>query len=106
MSTFFVSKFVILLLLVLLNPFGNNTRGCSTTLVCVNAARPLEQNVPKYMSLKPDVENKGNERREFQSGSVEACMPKGPRRTSAPSRYINYEPLGSTCSSAKVVNGP
>ena len=101
MSTKFISMFMLLLLL-LLNPQSCNTRGCSTTPFC--AARPLEkQNGPNYMKLKPDEKGHGF----HHSGSVEACLPKGFRRTSAPSRYINYQPLGSTCSdSGKVVNGP
>lgn len=28
---------------------------------------------------------------------VKGCMPKGLRRSSAPSRYVNYQPLGSSC---------
>ncbi|KAG4908117.1 hypothetical protein AAZX31_20G169100 [Glycine max] len=101
----FLSKFLLLLIL-LLNPHeANNTRGCST-FVCVAGARPLEHNVPKYINLKPH--GKSNGKRGFaQGGGVEACLPKGFRRSSAPSRYINYQPLGSTCSSSKVVNnGP
>nr|KYP53062.1 hypothetical protein KK1_025064 [Cajanus cajan] len=94
-------------MILLLNPHANNTKGCSATFVCVADARPLEHdNVPKYINLKkPDKGKFG--RRGFHGGSVEACMPKGFRRSSAPSRYINYQPLGSTCSSTKVVNnGP
>ncbi|KAE9619345.1 hypothetical protein Lal_00047355 [Lupinus albus] len=99
MSTFFVSKFVFLLIL-LMNPPSNNNGGSCSTLLCVAATRPLEQNAPKFNTLKPE---KGHG---LQSRNIEACMPKGPRRNSAPSRYSNYEPLGSTCSSAKVVNDP
>ncbi|OIV90563.1 hypothetical protein TanjilG_10657 [Lupinus angustifolius] len=99
MSTFFISKFVLLLVL-LLSPPSNNNGGSYSTPFFVAATRPLEQNVPKFNDLKPE---KGHG---LQSRNIEACMPKGPRRNSAPSRYINYEPLGSTCSSAKVVNGP
>ncbi|RDY00523.1 hypothetical protein CR513_16288, partial [Mucuna pruriens] len=84
MSTIFLSKFMLLLIL-LLNPHANNTRGCST-LVCVAGARPLEHDdVPKYINLKPE---KGNGKRGFRGGSVEACLPKGFRRSSAPSRLI------------------
>ncbi|CAJ1976732.1 unnamed protein product [Sphenostylis stenocarpa] len=101
MSTIFLSKFLLLLIL-LLNPHASNTRGCST-FVCVAGARPLEHNGPRYINLKAE---KGNEKRGFKAESVEACLPKGFRRSSAPSRYINYQPLGSTCSSGKVVNGP
>ncbi|CAN4114983.1 unnamed protein product [Withania somnifera] len=38
---------------------------------------------------------------------MEDCLPKGIRRSSAPSRYINDQTLGSTtCSSIKKVNKP
>ncbi|KAK4367058.1 hypothetical protein RND71_014938 [Anisodus tanguticus] len=38
---------------------------------------------------------------------VEDCLPKGIKRSSAPSRYINDHTLGSTtCSSIKKVNKP
>lgn len=100
-----ISKFMLLLLL-LLNPHSNITKWCNYAPFCVDAARPLEQqNVPKYINLKPE---KGNgEGRVFQAGNVEDCLPKGFRRSSAPSRYINYQPLGNSCSSSKtVVNGP
>ncbi|WVY95637.1 hypothetical protein V8G54_027788 [Vigna mungo] len=80
MSTIFLSKFLLLLVL-LLNPR-------------VLGARPLsEHNGPKYINLKAE---KGNGKRVFKGGSVEACLPKGFRRSSAPSRYINYQPLGTT----------
>ncbi|KAK7343866.1 hypothetical protein VNO77_12953 [Canavalia gladiata] len=92
MSSIFLSKFFFLL--ILLFNHGANTP------ICVAAARPLEQNDPKYINLKPQ---KVDGRKGFQgSGNiVEACLPKGFRASSAPSRYINYEPLGSTCSSDK-----
>ncbi|BAT94495.1 hypothetical protein LR48_Vigan02g186100 [Vigna angularis] len=102
MSTIFLSKFLLLLVL-LLNPHGSSRRGCCT-VVLVGGARPLlEHDGPKYINLKAE---KGNGKRVFKGGSVEACLPKGFRRSSAPSRYINYQPLGSTCSSEKLVNGP
>ncbi|KAG5574741.1 hypothetical protein H5410_054875 [Solanum commersonii] len=38
---------------------------------------------------------------------VDDCLPKGIRRSSAPSRYINDQTLGTTtCSSIKKVNKP
>ncbi|XAR72130.1 hypothetical protein NMG60_11018658 [Bertholletia excelsa] len=38
----------------------------------------------------------------FGRGQVNSCLPKGLRYNSAPSRYINYHPTGSSlCSSAK-----
>ncbi|KAL5069476.1 hypothetical protein RYX36_020363 [Vicia faba] len=99
MSIVVFSK-LMLLLLLLLNPPSNYGP------FCVDASRPLEQNAnPKYINLKPEKGNGGG--RVFQGRNVEDCLPKGFRRSSAPSRYINYQPLGSSCSSSKtVVNGP
>ncbi|KAJ1406385.1 hypothetical protein SESBI_25130 [Sesbania bispinosa] len=91
-----------LLLLLLVSPPANITRGCVAA-----AARPLlEHNVPKYINLKPEKEL-GGKASNFQGGNVEACLPKGFRRSSAPSRYINYQPLGSSaCNSSAKINGP
>ncbi|KAL4358615.1 hypothetical protein AHAS_Ahas09G0304400 [Arachis hypogaea] len=49
------------------------------------------------MKLKPitEEEKKKKGHDEF-TNTIEACLPKGVKRTSAPSRYINYQPLGSS----------
>ncbi|KAK4789865.1 hypothetical protein SAY86_017169 [Trapa natans] len=40
------------------------------------------------------------ENRGFDVGrEVKGCMPKGPGHSSAPSRYVNYQPLGSAVTS-------
>ncbi|CAL5209188.1 unnamed protein product [Lathyrus oleraceus] len=105
MSITVISK-LMLLLLLLLKPPSNTTKGCNYGPFCVDAARPLEQDGnPKYINLKPEKGNGGGG--VFQGRNVEDCLPKGFRRSSAPSRYINYQPLGTSCSSSKtVVNGP
>lgn len=98
MSIIAISKFMLLFIL-LLNPPSN------ITPLCVDATRPLEENVDKFINLKPKKDNIGG--RVFQGRNVEGCLPKGFRRSSAPSRYINYQPLESACSSTnKVVNAP
>lgn len=71
------------------------------------AARPSEprNGFAQSISLEPKKGNNGGGgRRSRGSRSFQACLPKGFRRTSAPSRYVNYQPLGSACSSGKVVN--
>ncbi|KAI4351457.1 hypothetical protein L6164_005826 [Bauhinia variegata] len=96
MFSFSLLKALFVFLLVL-NPPAKITGGFSRSghprLV---SARPLEQNLPSHVNFKP---KKGDGRRDFQ-----ACLPKGFRRSSAPSRYINYQPLGSACFPGKVVN--
>ncbi|PIN11058.1 hypothetical protein CDL12_16338 [Handroanthus impetiginosus] len=59
-----------------------------------SASRPLAPKQEDYTMFKPKI-MKG-----FGGTGVEDCLPKGRRHSSAPSRYINYQPLGSTiCSS-------
>lgn len=94
MSTTF---FVILIILFLLNP-----PLLLMSRVAAATSRPLGSNPPNYVSLKPTRSHGG-----FAKQVVDACLPKGFRHSSAPSRYINYQPLGSTiCSPAKHVAKP
>lgn len=53
------------------------------------ASRPLPED---YTTFKPKVVK---EKHGFGSKQVEGCLPKGRRHSSAPSRYINYQPLNS-----------
>lgn len=82
-------------LLLLLSP--PILRITSTTNLA-EAARPLtETNVippPSYEVLKPK-EAHGGQPHGFGSKGLESCLPKGFRRASAPSRYVNYHTLGS-----------
>ncbi|KAI6676544.1 hypothetical protein NL676_037340 [Syzygium grande] len=74
--------------------------------------RPLKPLPPGYASFDPkrSSTNGGS----FSSGGggqgrgIESCLPKGLRHTSAPSRYINYQPLGSSsaCSPSSDANNP
>ncbi|KAF5744738.1 hypothetical protein HS088_TW07G00317 [Tripterygium wilfordii] len=67
------------------------------------AARSIPSSVPstirttlgsesgKYVKMKPHLDHR---QPVFQARDAKSCLPKGFRRTSAPSRYVNYEPLG------------
>lgn len=46
--------------------------------------------------VKPEMNHK--ERSVFQGREVKGCLPKGFRHDSAPSRFVNYKPLGSRLS--------
>ncbi|CAN1258243.1 hypothetical protein LINPERPRIM_LOCUS9827 [Linum perenne] len=82
--------FHVLLVLLVATHFGNDT-----SVVVVGATRPLvasSSNDANYATLKtppPTV------LRVFVS-----CLPKGFHRNSAPSRYINYDPLGASTTTA------
>ncbi|KAM6600748.1 hypothetical protein CsatA_020357 [Cannabis sativa] len=54
-----------------------------------------------YVSFDPNKDvNSGGQGGFGRRPEVESCLPKGFRQTSAPSRYVNYDTLGSTlCSS-------
>ncbi|KAL1532159.1 hypothetical protein AAHA92_32205 [Salvia divinorum] len=58
----------------------------------VGASRPLGTKSEDYTMFKPKViEGKHG----LGGKQVGGCMPKGRRHSSAPSRYINYQPLDS-----------
>ncbi|KAJ0103627.1 hypothetical protein Patl1_06049 [Pistacia atlantica] len=96
MSTTSATLFFFILLL--LSPPG--------LTVLVGAIRPispspLTKSDQSYTTLEPKT---SHERHKFRSEEVNGCMPKGFHRPSAPSRYINYNTLGSTmCSTGKRV---
>ncbi|KAI4346305.1 hypothetical protein L6164_007218 [Bauhinia variegata] len=95
-NSFNMFKSLLLVLFLLLNPPAIITGGYPRSRHHLVLARPLQQDLPNYVNFKP---KKGDGRTEFR-----ACLPKGFRLSSAPSRYINYQPLGSTCFSGKVLN--
>ncbi|KAG7568308.1 hypothetical protein ISN45_Aa04g011370 [Arabidopsis thaliana x Arabidopsis arenosa] len=68
---------------------------------------PLES-VPSSSMMPLSVEEtvKMNPRNQIFHGThVKSCMPKGFRPRSAPSRFVNYQPLVSVkCSSSKVTS--
>lgn len=100
MSTTFFVILMIIILFLLNPPLLLMTRTTSVSRVAA-ARRLLGSNSPNYASLKPKISSHGG----FDKrGVVNACLPKGIRHSSAPSRYINYHPLGSTmCSPANHV---
>ncbi|OVA06980.1 hypothetical protein BVC80_1731g59 [Macleaya cordata] len=93
-----------LFLLLLLSPL-------ETSMVCrqtssprvVEATRPLVTKFPEYVILNPARSNHHHHKKHgYRGREVESCMPKGFRRSSAPSRYGNFHTLGSTaCGSSK-----
>ncbi|CAN1747581.1 hypothetical protein LINPERHAP1_LOCUS3127 [Linum perenne] len=96
------------LLLLVATHFGNET-----SVVVVGATRPLvasSSNDANYATLKtpPTVlvgGRKGKVGRgrgsHHKGGRVfVSCLPKGFHRNSAPSRYINYDPLGASTTTA------
>ncbi|KAB2598022.1 hypothetical protein D8674_000942 [Pyrus ussuriensis x Pyrus communis] len=79
----------------------------------VAAIRPLDSirsSPSNYVPLKVPYENKGGHEvapNGFGSHIVESCLPKGFRRSSAPSHYVNGHTFGSElCSSSKGKNSP
>lgn len=58
----------------------------------VEGSRPLGSKLEDYTMFRPKV-IEGKHR--LGGKQVEGCMPKGRRHSSAPSRYINYQPLDS-----------
>lgn len=68
------------------------------------AARIIPQSAPSTVTrpqflseaetyLKPHL---GHEQNVFQGRQVKNCLPKGYRHNSAPSRFVNYDTLGSS----------
>ncbi|KAJ7975033.1 Maintenance of mitochondrial morphology protein like, partial [Quillaja saponaria] len=72
------------------------------------AARSLNPNpTPNYVTFMKPKKSHGGQSRTGTGRDVENCLPKGYRRSSAPSRYVNYQPLGSTiCSTPRIVTTP
>ncbi|XWS53321.1 hypothetical protein CRYUN_Cryun11dG0146800 [Craigia yunnanensis] len=66
------------------------------------ASRNIPSSVPStmrpasvdYVKMNPQVNHKHEV---FKEKEVKGCMPKGSTRSSAPSRYVNYQTLGSSC---------
>ncbi|EEF28144.1 conserved hypothetical protein [Ricinus communis] len=91
--------------LILLSPPVTFTGANATSRVAVAAARPLPSKSSKELvAFRPKTTHG---RKGFRGRDVENCLPKGFHRTSAPSRYINYDTLGATmCSTGKHVDAP
>ncbi|KAI9077134.1 hypothetical protein K1719_040956 [Acacia pycnantha] len=54
--------------------------------------RPLVSPQEGQTYLKPRLDHKQTV---FQSRQVKDCLPKGFRHNSAPSRFVNYDPMSS-----------
>ncbi|KAL1345487.1 hypothetical protein HN51_019215 [Arachis hypogaea] len=91
MSTAHVSLMVIILYLLLsldLTMGGRIIPPSAPSTV----TRPLvSSEVETY--VKPQLDHK---QKVFQVREVKGCLPKGFRHNSAPSRFVNYDPLGSS----------
>ncbi|POO01163.1 hypothetical protein TorRG33x02_029170 [Trema orientale] len=65
--------------------------------------RPLVTDADQdYVSLRPHLNPGQNQ--VFRGREFKGCLPKGFRHASAPSRFVNYHPLGALspgCSSSK-----
>ncbi|PON31989.1 hypothetical protein PanWU01x14_365220 [Parasponia andersonii] len=101
MSTKSLSLFLLFIVLLLSPP--------------VFAIRPLTESSTTppadYTLLRPKEGNYGKHGGFGSRPEVESCLPKGFRRTSAPSRYVNYQTLGSNLcnsspTSSKSLNKP
>ncbi|MBA0584585.1 hypothetical protein Gorai_015389 [Gossypium raimondii] len=73
------------------------------------AGRPIPSSVPStmmpttvdYVKTNPQVLNH-NKHQVFSKKEIfKGCMPKGSTHSSAPSRYVNYQTLGSSCATNK-----
>uniref|UniRef100_A0A7C9D883 Uncharacterized protein n=1 Tax=Opuntia streptacantha TaxID=393608 RepID=A0A7C9D883_OPUST len=76
----------------------------STRSGLVGATRPLGSSFKNdYVALAPQLPGSDQSTGGFTEKELDACMPKGFRRNSAPSRYVNYHTLGvsTLCSNGK-----
>nr|DAD26786.1 TPA_asm: hypothetical protein HUJ06_028254 [Nelumbo nucifera] len=88
---------VLLFFLMLFSPLDITMAGRNSPSRVAQAARPLEPKSQDYTTLlKPRPHR---ERNVFRGREVKSCLPKGIRRSSAPSRYVNYQTFdATTCS--------
>ncbi|OMO58358.1 hypothetical protein COLO4_34705 [Corchorus olitorius] len=71
------------------------------------AGRDIPSSVPStmrpasvdYVKMKADEVLSDKPQVIFHEKEVKGCMPKGTTHSSAPSRYVNYQTLGSSCGS-------
>ncbi|GKV08353.1 hypothetical protein SLE2022_197780 [Rubroshorea leprosula] len=75
----------------------------SSSLHVSMAIRDIPSSVPStmrpasvdYVKMNTEVTHR---HQVFRDREVEGCLPKGYKHSSAPSRYVNYQPLGSCTS--------
>ncbi|PIN03548.1 hypothetical protein CDL12_23919 [Handroanthus impetiginosus] len=59
-----------------------------------STALPIASKAGDYVTMTPYLNHK---QRVFHRQEVKNCMPKGLRRSSTPSRYVNYHTVGLRC---------
>ncbi|KAI3706418.1 hypothetical protein L6452_24147 [Arctium lappa] len=80
---------IVLLLLLVLHVASSAGRPLDNHLISANAAANSVT-----MSLEPRDQDFATQKRpSFNGKEVSGCMPKGRRHSSAPSRYVNNQPL-------------
>lgn len=97
MSATMSSNYIIFMIFYLILMFSS----CSDVAM---AGRSIPSSVPStmrpasvdYVKMNPQVNHKHEV---FKEKETKGCMPKGPKHSSAPSRYVNYQTLGSSCAS-------
>lgn len=101
-SSSFMVLFYVLLTFYLY--FGVSTNGAKVMYAA--AARPMGSKSENYVPFEIKKNHEDENGSQLGQG-VDDCLPKGFRRTSAPSHYTNYQTLGSTmCASSKKKNTP
>lgn len=106
-SSSYLMALLYLLLILLAPPLTQ----MSSEARVIASTRPLDQSYysspSNYVPFRP---NKGRVPKAFGNPKiVEGCLPKGIHRSSAPSHYVNDQPLDSTLcssSSSKGMNNP
>lgn len=56
------------------------------------------------MKLKPHHQLRNNKQQVFHAREIKDCMPKGYKKGSAPSRFVNYHALDADCSSSTAIH--
>ncbi|KAI6669417.1 hypothetical protein NL676_004302 [Syzygium grande] len=88
------SAVLVLLLLASAGFTAMAARGGAMLTSVPSTMIPLFPDSQGYKTMKHPFYHKGT--RAFGGKQLRNCMPKGFRHSSAPSRYVNYEPLGSS----------
>ncbi|KAG6570806.1 hypothetical protein SDJN03_29721, partial [Cucurbita argyrosperma subsp. sororia] len=96
MASLFPFLFYLLFLLLLSSPSPSMAARCVPPSAPSTIVTPLATpEAEDYETVKPQLNRK---RLVFGGNEVKSCLPKGFRRSSAPSRFVNYHTSGG-CSS-------
>ncbi|KAL3523491.1 hypothetical protein ACH5RR_016325 [Cinchona calisaya] len=106
-NTCSLSFIVLLYVLLFFSPnFGALKNGIKVLSPVSARPIPVGSNSENYVSFEIKKNHEDENGSQLGHG-VENCLPKGFRRTSAPSRYTNYQTLSSTlCSTSEKKNKP